>query len=118
MSLQQLTRSEYDNCVFDEEGKPMKFKEWLTYFSSKDRYRRESKVNGYTIVTAWIGVDMPPPHKLTPGFKFARWTPNEVPLIFEGIVYDQDMLPLYRHRFESREKAYKEHSLLLKEYSS
>ena len=116
MSLQQLTRSEYDYCVFDEEGNPMQFKEWLTY-SSQKRYRRESNVNGYTIVTAWVGVDMPQPHKLTPGFTFARWTPNVVPLIFEGIVYDQDMLPLYRGRFESRDKAYEKHALLLKEYS-
>lgn len=110
------TSTEYDNCVFDELGKPMTFKDWLAY-SHEPRYRRESRVHGFTILTYWTGIDMPDPERLTSNFSFANWKPNKIPMIYEGIVYDQDMLPIYRARYSSRDKAYETHSLLLKEYS-
>ena len=111
-----LTSNNYDYCVFDELGEPMTFKSWLAY-SSESRYRRENVVNGFTIVTKWTGIDMPAPERLTSNFSFSRWNPNKTPMIYEGVVYDQDMLPIYRARYESREKAYESHSLLLKIYS-
>jgi hypothetical protein len=111
-----LTTSEYDYCVFDELGKPMTFTSWLAY-SSEDRYKRESRTKGFTIITQWTGIDMPEPERLTSNFSFSRWNPNKIPMIYEGVVYDQDMLPIHRARYSSREKAYESHSLLLKAYS-
>lgn len=108
--------TEYDGSVFDELGKPMTFKDWLAY-SRHGRYRRETNVHGFTIVTYWTGIDMPEPEKLTTNFSFARWVPNKIPMIYEGVVYDQDMLPVYRARYSSRDKAYETHSLLIKKYS-
>jgi hypothetical protein len=111
-----LTTSDYDYCVFDELGKPMTFKDWLAY-SSEPRFKRESVVNGFTLITSYVGVDMPHPDKWTSNFKFARWKPNAIPLIFEIIVYDQDSLPVYLGREATRDEAYTKHSLLIKEFS-
>jgi len=116
MTTTLTTTSEYDYCVFDELGEPMTFKSWLAY-SSERRYKKESVTNGFTIVTKWTGIDMPEPERLTTNFSFSRWNPNKTPMIYEGVVYDQDMLPIHRARYATREKAYESHSLLLKIYS-
>ena len=108
--------NEYDYCVFDELGEPMTFASWFAY-SSERRYRRESVTNGFTIITKWTGIDMPEHERLTSNFSFSRWNPNKIPMIYEGVVYDQDMLPIHRARYATREKAYESHSLLLKVYS-
>ena len=94
--------SEYDYCVFDELGEPMTFESWFAY-SSEGRYKRESVTNGFTIITKWTGIDMPEHERLTSNFSFSRWNPNKIPMIYEGVVYDQDMLPIHRARVSDRQ---------------
>lgn len=113
-----LKIKDYDNCVFDEDGKPITIRAWSEHIADSNKYYRESVVNGFTIRTYWTGVDMPHPARLTPQFNYSRWTPNDPPLIFEGVVYNQDMLPIYRGRYTDRDQAYVEHSQLLKEYKN
>lgn len=112
----ELKIKDFDGCVFDEEGNPITIKEWSKHLSDPHKYYRESVVQGFTIKTYWTGVDMPSPARLSGQFNFSRWTPNEVPQVFEGVVYDQDLMPIYRTRYETRDEAYVSHSKLVKEY--
>lgn len=117
MTTIPLKASDFDGCVFDEDGQPITLKEWSKYSSDPHKYYRESVVNGFTIKTYWTGIDMPPAARIAgKQFNYSRWTPNEPPLIFEGIVYDQDLMPIHRDRYETRDEAYTAHSKLLKEY--
>jgi len=106
----------YDYNVFDEDGKPITLKEWCKYSTEPTRFRRENKVDGFTIKTYWTGIDMPHPSRLSGQFNFSRWTPNEPPQIFECNVYSPDMLPVFRERYATRDEAYEAHSLMIKTY--
>lgn len=107
----------YDYCFFDEEGKPITLQEWCKYSTQSSRFRRENKLSGFIIRTYWTGVDMPHPSRLSGQYNFSRWTPNEPPQIFECNVYEeQNMLPVFRERYATRDEAYEGHSNLMKTY--
>jgi hypothetical protein len=109
-----LTRKDYDsNVFFNEDGENITLKEWCALSSGKI-FNRKHDLNGYLIITKWVGVDMPTHTPVNSSYN--RWTPNEPPLIFQTVVFDSDMNSVHLERYSTKYQAYEGHDNLREKY--
>ena len=103
---------------FDKNGEPITIEEWVTVFKWKDYFRTQDVVNGFTILTQWVGVDAPSPmERYKSTFSYPNWVPNDPPLPNQTIVWDADGEMVAVRQYPTSSSALIGHAALILEYS-
>lgn len=113
--VNDATLNDYE--FFDKNGEPITADEWVTVFKWKDYFRLFDKVNGYMILTNWMGVDGPTAEeRLSKKFFFQKWEPNKPPMINQTIVWDADGEMVASYRYPNSKEATAKHNELVEQY--
>lgn len=110
------TSNEYDYMFYDRNGNPITMKQWCIESSSRYAFRKETVVNGLTILTKWTGVDAPEYDWMAKNhFSMSKWKPSSKVFIFVSYVWDEDNEIVKSKRYETIEQAYEGHHELVAE---
>lgn len=106
----------YDHLFYDRNGKPITMAQWCIESSSRYAFRKETIVNGLTVLTKWTGVDAPEYDWMSANhFSISKWKPSNKVYIFVSYVWDEDSEIVKSQRYETIEQAYEGHHRLVAE---